>query len=196
MKAKPFTTQITGGVHKGKKLLLPAKDTTRSSKSILKGSLFDTLQYDLHGNYFVELFGGSGAIGLEALSRGAKEVWFIEKDQKAYDTLLQNCRAIDATSTHPIRGDTFERYDEVIEAIRQRKGGAYLYFDPPFDIRAGMEEIYERVLELISRTPPSIVRMIILEHRTKIVLPPTIGPFRLKKSRKFGKSSLSYYDVA
>jgi len=196
MRADSLSTRIMGGRYKGRKLLLPSLSTTRSSKSILKGSLFDTLQHDLYGSLFAELFGGSGAIGLEALSRGAKEVWFIEKDPGAYETLLRNCRAIDAVHTHPLKGDTFERYHEVVEAIKERKERAYLYFDPPFDIREGMEEIYKRVLDLIAQTPPQIVKMIIIEHRTKLTLPEKIGPFTLKKRKKFGKSSLSYYEVA
>ncbi len=187
---------ITGGRYKGRKILLPSIPTTRSTKAILKGSLFDTLQHDLHGALFAELFGGSGVIGLEALSRGADEVWFIEKERIAYETLVRNCRAIDAERTHPILGDTFARYGEVIGHMRARRKPIYLYFDPPFDIREGMEEIYQKVMDLIEKTPPESIAAIILEHRSKIALDERIGPFALKKSKKFGKSALSYYHVA
>ncbi|NOR55630.1 MAG: 16S rRNA (guanine(966)-N(2))-methyltransferase RsmD, partial [Sulfurovum sp.] len=70
-KIKIFTTTITGGEYKGKKVEIPDIFTTRSSKGILKESLFNTLQFDIMDKNFVEVFSGSGSIGLEALSRGA-----------------------------------------------------------------------------------------------------------------------------
>ena len=65
MVTKPLYTTISAGKYKGKKLELPSLESTRSTKAILKGSLFDTLQYELIDNAFVEVFGGSGSIGLE-----------------------------------------------------------------------------------------------------------------------------------
>jgi len=76
-----FRTQIIGGEFKGKFIEIPNISTTRSSKSILKESLFNTLQFDIIDKNFVEVFSGSGSIGLEALSRGAKKCYFIEYKQ-------------------------------------------------------------------------------------------------------------------
>ena len=73
-------TKIIGGKYKGKKIKLPPLSVTRSSKSILRESLFNTLQQDIAGKNLVEVFAGSGSIGLEAISRGAKKVFFIEKN--------------------------------------------------------------------------------------------------------------------
>src|SRR5690554_5874058 len=92
---KVFTTTINAGKHKGKKLEIPAIDTTRSSKSILRESLFNTLQFDIIDKNFVEVFGGSGSVGLEALSRGAGDAYFIEYNHTAYRILEKNARNID-----------------------------------------------------------------------------------------------------
>ncbi len=190
-----FSITITGGTYKGKKLESASLSTTRSTKSILKGSLFDTLQFDIIDQNFIEVFGGSGSMGLEAVSRGAKKAYFIERDNHAYKVLKRNCEMIDNMRTFALKGDSFEIYPKLIEEFAQKSEQAYLYFDPPFDIREGMEDIYEKVLSLIENTPKDIVVMIIVEHATGTKMPEVIGAFRQKKSKKFGKSSLSYYIV-
>ncbi len=190
-----FNITITGGTYKGKKLESASLSTTRSTKSILKGSLFDTLQFDIVDQNFIEVFGGSGSMGLEAVSRGAKKAYFIERDSKAYSVLKRNCDTIDSVRTSAIKGDSFEVYPKLVEELKQKNEKAYLYFDPPFDIREGMEDIYEKVLSLIENTPKEIVIMIIIEHATTTKMAENIGVFRQKKSKKFGKSSLSYYIV-
>ena len=188
-----FQLTIAGGKYKGKKLQSASLDTTRSTKSILKGSLFDTLQFDIVDDVFVEVFGGSGSMGLEAVSRGASRAYFIERDKKAYRVLEENCKSIDNLKCKTYLGDSFEVYPSIVTELEKEDKKAYLYFDPPFDIRDGMEDIYERVLKLIEDTPVSVVHLLIIEHATKTAMPETIGSFNLKKSKKFGKSSLSYY---
>ena len=108
METKKLFTTIQAGKYKGKKLLLPSLERTRSTKSVLKGSFFDTFQYEIIDQHFVEVFGGSGSMGLEALSRGAKHAYFIEYDQKAFSTLKENCKSIDSNATTCYQGDAFK----------------------------------------------------------------------------------------
>lgn len=190
-----FYITITSGTYKGKKLESASLATTRSTKSIIKGSLFDTLQFDIVDQNFIEVFGGSGSMGLEAVSRGAKKAYFIERDASAYKVLKRNCEMIDRMKTSAIKGDSFEAYPKLVAEFVANEEKVYLYFDPPFDIREGMKDIYDKVLSLISNTPKEIVMMIIIEHSTKTKMPESIGDFRQKKSKKFGKSALSYYIV-
>lgn len=192
-KDKKLFIQINGGKYKGKKITLPSLETTRSSKSILRESLFNTIQFDIVDKNFVEVFGGSGSMGLEALSRGAKDVYFIEKDHNAYAVLKKNASSLDSTHTHLTLGDSFEVYDEVIKRV---DGESYFYFDPPFDIRDGMEGIYDKVLNLIEKTPADKVIMIVIEHMTKNTMPESIGVYKKRKFKKFGRSSLTYYEVS
>ena len=77
MKSKVIS-KIVGGKYKNRVLELPSLEVTRSSKSILKESFFNVLQFDIIDTLFIEAFGGSGGIGLEALSRGAKHSYFCE----------------------------------------------------------------------------------------------------------------------
>ena len=108
-KIKIFTTNIIGGKYHGKKIEIPAINTTRGSKSILKESLFNTLQFELIDKNFVEVFSGSGSIGLEALSRGAGACYFIEHNREAYHILQQNVQKLDPSKCHLFYGDSFEK---------------------------------------------------------------------------------------
>ncbi len=192
MKGKPFV-KIEAGKYKNKKLSLPPSNTTRSTKSIVKNSFFDTVQFEIIDKIFFEVFGGSGSMGLEAISRGADFAYFIEKDKEAYNTLLKNCKVIDREKTKALLGDSFELYEEIISLIKLSDNKAYIYFDPPFEIREGMEDIYQKVYELIENTPANITQMITIEHRSKVDIPEKIGDFEKIKSRKFGKTTLSHF---
>ena len=190
MVTKPLFTTISAGKYKGKKIALPSLDSTRSTKAILKGSLFDSLQYDIVDEVFVEVFGGSGSMGLEALSRGAKHAYFIEKNKAAYQTLKSNCKIIDEAHTTPLQGDSFVLFPTLLSSLSSK---AYFYFDPPFSIRKGMEDIYQKVIDLIASIPVDKMHLIVIEHMSTLALPEQIGVYTLQKTKKFGNSSLSYY---
>ena len=190
-----LTTRIIGGKYRGKKIALPSKSVTRSSKARLRESLFNTIQFDLIDKNFVEMFGGSGSVGLEAISRGAKRAWFIEFDPDAYRTLRSNCRLIDASKCDVRHGDAFEVLPQILKEIENEGEKAYIYIDPPFSIREGHTDIYERVIDTIARIDPGVVHMIVVEHMTKFDFPDRIGPFRRVKFKKFGKSALSFYSL-
>ncbi|WP_457592802.1 16S rRNA (guanine(966)-N(2))-methyltransferase RsmD [Hydrogenimonas sp.] len=192
-KNRELYTYIIGGKYRGKKIALPSKEVTRSSKSRLKESVFNTLQFDLMGKNFIEMFGGSGSVGLEALSRGAEKAWFIEKDDDAFKTLRSNCIGIDASRCDLRKGDAFEIVPEILGEMRVEGEKTFLYIDPPFSIREGKSDIYERVLALIEKIDPDLIHSIIVEHMTKVEFPYKIGSFEKRKEKKFGKSSLSYY---
>jgi 16S rRNA (guanine966-N2)-methyltransferase len=190
---KRLTTRIIGGKYKGKKIELPDIGVTRSSKSRLKESFFNTLQFDLVGSNFIEMFGGSGSIGLEALSRGAKRVWFAELDRDAYKTLTKNCQSLDASRCDIRQGDAFTIVPLILESLKNEGEKCYLYIDPPFSIREGHEKIYEKVIDFIATVDPAVIHAVVVEHMSSYPFPEEIGPFERKKYKKFGKSSLSYY---
>jgi len=194
-RVKVFKTPIIAGKYKGKQLLIPANDNTRSSKTILRESLFNTISYDVVDTNFVEMFAGSGSIGFEALSRGANKVYFIEKNRDALQVLEDNANNIDSKNSIIISGDAFELFDNIYKNLSAQNKDAIFYFDPPFSIREGMEDIYDKCINLISKVKDNFVKMVIIEHMSSLDLPNSIGNLELAKSRKFGKSSLSYYRI-
>ena len=115
-------TQISSGIYKGKRLALPALSSTRSTKSIVKGSFFDTWRAELRGTAFIECFGGSGAMALEALSNGAKNVYAIEKDAAAHKIMRKNFELF-GLSANAILGDCFERLPEILHELQADMNG-------------------------------------------------------------------------
>lgn len=191
--AKPITKKIISGKYKGKTLNLPSMTTTRSSKSIVLESFYNTIQFNIIDANFVELFSGSGSIGLEALSRGAKQIFFMERDRNALKVLQENIAQTDPNACEVYRGDTFDNIGAVVKRLKSMNEDAYFYIDPPFSIREGHEDIYLKMINLIEKLPVDVVNMIIIEHMTGLELPDTLGAFTKIKSKKFGKTSLSYY---
>ncbi|WP_297434326.1 16S rRNA (guanine(966)-N(2))-methyltransferase RsmD [Sulfurimonas sp.] len=195
MKNRQLTKKIIAGKYKGKTLNLPSKTTTRSSKTIVLESFFNTLQFDIVDAHFVEVFSGSGSIGLEALSRGAKTIYFMEKDREAIKTLKENMAKTDPNACMVFSGDSFSNINAVISRLKKEKEDAYFYIDPPFSIREGMEDIYDKTLRLIENLPQENVKMIIIEHMSGLELPETIGIYSRQKSKKFGNTTLTYFKV-
>ena len=115
-------TQISSGIYRGKKLALPALSSTRSTKSIVKGSFFDTWRAELRGAAFIECFGGSGAMALEALSNGAKNVYAIEKDAAAHKIMQKNFELF-GLGANAILGDCFERLPEILQELQAGTNG-------------------------------------------------------------------------
>ena len=211
-------TQISSGIYRGKKLALPALSSTRSTKSIVKGSFFDTWRAELRGAVFIECFGGSGAMALEALSNGAKNVYAIEKDVAAPKIMRKNFELF-GLGANAILGDCFERLPEILYELQANMNGrsganssgshtansrensisdparrVFVYLDPPCAIRQGFGGIYERVLALIVRLGSAQCELLIaIEHMSELELPLKIGDFVLLKSRKFGATTMSYY---
>ena len=194
MKSKPLTKKIVMGKYRGKTLKLPSMITTRSSKNIVLESFFNTIQFEIIDSTFVEVFSGSGSIGLEALSRGASSVIFMERDREALKVLKENISQTDPSACEIFAGDSFLNIDTVVKTLKRKNEDAYFYIDPPFSVREGMEDIYEKMIEMIASLPKDVVRLIIIEHMTGLEIPQTIGEFELKKSKKFGNTTLTYME--
>ena len=189
--------KIIGGKYRGKKLYMSNKETTRSTKQILKESVFNSLQFDVPDSTWVEMFSGVGSIGLEAISRGAKKAYFIEKDPEAAKVLKRNIDSLkeeDKEKCEIILGDAFDRVWDIIDELKRNKDKAFFYFDPPFAIREGYEDIYEKVQNLIKTLPKINVKKILIEHQSDYEFPEIIGKYKKNKTRKFGKSAVSFYE--
>jgi len=193
MKKSIITTQIIAGKYKGKKLELPSLEVTRSSKARLKESFFNVLQFDIIDKVFIEAFGGSGSIGLEAISRGAKKAYFIELNKNSYNTLVRNCRAIEMDKCQTTLGDTFVHLPTILNSLKNSSDELIVYIDPPFDFRDGMSDIYEKSFKLVEEIENENIVIICFEHETSIEIPDILGKFEKFKNKQFGKSSLTYF---
>ncbi|MDO8453401.1 MAG: 16S rRNA (guanine(966)-N(2))-methyltransferase RsmD [Sulfurimonas sp.] len=193
MKNKPVIKKIVAGKFKGKTIKLPSKITTRSSKAIVLESFFNTIGFDIIDSLFVEVFSGSGSIGLEALSRGAKKVIFMEKDGDAVRVLKENILQTDPSRCEVFIGDSFSNISAVVKQLKKSSEEAFFYIDPPFSVREGMEDIYDKMIAMIASLPKEQVKLIIIEHMSGLELPERINEFAKIKTRKFGNTSITYF---
>ena len=190
MKNNQYAT-ISTGKFKNKKITIPSTSGTRSSKAILRSSFFDTIRgYDCRGS-FIEAFAGSGLIGITALSEGFTKAYFVEKDRDVFGILLENLSFVTKKSYSAINSDSFLVLDDLIDSLKNK---TLIYYDPPFSIRQNNQDIYDRCFANIKNIKNQNISMISIEHMSGILLPDTLGMFNIIKTKKFGKSSLSYYE--
>lgn len=188
MKNSPFLV-INSGKFRGKRLEMPSKSTTRSTKSIVKGSFFDSFRYEIFGKNFIEMFGGSALMAAEAISNGALSARAIEIDSKAFLVTQKNTLSLKDENLIALKGDGFE----LVPQICQNLSDIVLYIDPPFDIRDGFSDIYQKVENMISNLPKDRIFLIAIEHISTYEPPQNLAKFTKFKSKKFGKTTLSYF---
>lgn len=196
------TLRVIGGKHKGLKLYAPK--VARPSKAILKESCFDTLGSYIIGMHFIEAFSGSGSMGIEALSRGAKKAVFFEQDKEALEILRQNLALIDKhTDKHTqkqnppksknyeiIQGDSLQNLPAFLTTLAD---SSILYIDPPFFIRQNYADIYEKCANIIAHIHSRALGLIIIEHSSLYAFKECLGCFSQVRTKRFGKSSLTYF---
>lgn len=187
--------KITTGILKNLPLMLNPNPSTRPTKSIVRQSCFNTIGSEIVGSVFIEGFGGCGSMGIEALSRGASRAIFFEKDTFAYEILLQNLTLAQKRESSLVfqtyNTDFFTAFWNIEKAVLSYN--VILYLDPPFCIREGMEDIYEQCFTFIRSLTQGFVNLIVFEHWSEYNIPHFIGDFGLHKTRKFGKTTLTYY---
>lgn len=193
MMTKIPSLKVIGGIYKGRNIQMAPLEITRSSKAILRESLFNTLNTNIVGVNFVEFFAGSGSIGIEALSRGAKFALFFEQNRKSYAILESNLTQIcgNKAQYQLILGDTFQHYKTALKALQSPCIG---YLDPPFDVRENMQDIYTKCFKMLEDLDANIFDLLILEHHSTLIPSKNIGAFKHLKTKRFGKSTLSYFE--
>lgn len=164
----------------------------RPTSDRLRETLFNVLGSDVAGSRFIDLFAGTGAIGIEALSRGASEVVFVESHSPATALIRRNLESLSirkgaqVLATDALRG---------LEKLASKgKGRAspydYVFVDPPYDAAKN----YARVLESLGSgnllAPGGIV---IAEHRRTFELPEEVGALQCFRVLKQGDAALSFY---
>ncbi len=120
--------RVNAGKYKGRKIEEPNPLITRPSKDIVKVGLFNIIRNEIPNSIFLDLFGGSGQIGIEALSRNAKKVYFVEKDRNSFKILKNNLSYIDSTY-YELINDDYKRY---LDSINNKIKFDIIFVDPPY----------------------------------------------------------------
>ncbi|GAA7905939.1 16S rRNA (guanine(966)-N(2))-methyltransferase RsmD [Helicobacter pylori] len=176
---------------------LPNIPSTRPTKAIVRESFFNTLQAEISGAHFIEVFSGSASMGLEALSRGAKSAVFFEQNKSAYKILLENIALFKNRLKKEIKIQTFlDDAFKLLSALCLKNGVLnVLYFDPPFET-SGFLGIYEKcfhALERLLNRSHSKNLLVVFEHESVHEMPKNLTTLAIIKQKKFGKTTLTYF---
>ena len=176
--------RIIAGTMRGMKLEAPAGDRVRPTLDRVRESLFNILAPDLEGATFLDLYAGSGANGIEALSRGALRAVFIDNHPQSAKCIRKNL----ATTRCEDRG-TCMSY-RLPEDLRRIPGTFSLIFaDPPFDYGD-----YTGLIEAIANANVLAAGgKLIVEHGFKSDLPEVAGHLTRTQERRYGKTELTFY---
>lgn len=129
--------RVNAGKYKGRKIEEPNPLTTRPSKDIVKVGLFNIIRNEVLNCTFLDLFAGSGQIGIEALSRSAKKVYFIEKDRNAFKILKNNLSYVPSLDYEVINNDYKLFLDNSLNILKFD----IIFVDPPYKMEINDEFI-------------------------------------------------------
>ena len=182
--------RVIAGKFKGSRLATFKSMSVRPTTDRVKESVFSILQEKVVNARLLDLCAGTGNIGIEALSRGAKQVTFLERNLKCLRLIEQNLQTCGLEPSNPqvqlIRADVTKGINTL--HIRS-KTFELIYFDPPYDA-----ELYNKCLSHISDT--SILEStgaLLVEHRKHTVLPLNFGQLTCDRQKQYGDTCLSFY---
>jgi 16S rRNA (guanine966-N2)-methyltransferase len=211
--------RVIAGTYRSRQLLAPSGNGTRPTSDRLRETLFNILAPRIPGCRFADLYAGTGAVGIEALSRGATHVWFTEKAEPALASIRANLKALKVTHGFTIEdrgtGALLERLAKAAQKARltsppdQSDGAAsavaaaklatpsllldLVYLDPPWEA----ETEYANTLHLLGSARGSATltpgALVVAEHSSKAPLAARYGELLQTRTLKQGDAALSFY---
>ena len=189
--------RVIAGTYRSRQLVAPKGTGTRPTSDRLRETLFDILAPRIAGCRFADLYAGSGAVGIEAISRGAAHVWFAEKAPPALAAIRANLKALRIAQGFAIeeRG-TGALLERLVNAAEKGADALDLvYLDPPCEAEAE----YEKTLHLLGSARGQAIlapgALVVAEHSSKTPLAATYGELVQTRTRKQGDAALSFYAV-
>lgn len=174
--------RVITGTARGKRLITAEGRDVRPTPERVKEALFSAIQFDLEGRKVLDLFAGSGQLGIEALSRGAEFALFVDQSPISIDHINRNLQNTElADKAKVIRGD----YAAVLMGMDQKFDFAFL--DPPY-----ASGLLSEALSTVQRHMNEH-GLIICEHPKEQTLPDEVKDFALKKIYRYGKVCISVY---
>ena len=180
--------RITGGEFGGRNLKVPKTDAIRPTQDRVREALFNIIQFEIAGADFLDLFAGSGAVGLEALSRGAKSVTFVEQNRKHIAILSENLTVLCSPSP-----STFTSSVVAADAYRwlatySGPGFSIGFADPPYAL--GEEKGYASVLATLAERGVIRAGGLFIAEMTAVQKAEETPGWELVRDRAYGKTRL------
>lgn len=185
--------RVIAGKYRGRNLKSPPSLEVRPTSDRLRETLFNIIASRIQGSRFLDLCAGSGAIGIEALSRGAAHVTFVDRSRKMCGLVEANldlCK-IPEEETDVVQAEASDFLSRSL--VAKKEPWDLVFFDPPY------ANNYNKVLNALSNQTNELLTgdgLVIVEHHHKKGLPNETGTLHRTRILKQGDSSLSFYQVA
>ena len=180
--------RVIGGQFRSRLLTAPRGTDTRPTSDRLRETLFNVLAPRIAGTVFVDLYAGSGAVGIEAISRGAAQAFFAESDKAALTALRANLQALGIRAQVESGGvPTLLK-----RMLASRQQADIVFLDPPYE----EEEEYQRTLTWLGGEGSALLTpggIVIAEHSRKLSLPDRAGELESYRTLRQGDASLTFY---
>ncbi len=179
--------RIIGGEWRGRKLDFPAIQSLRPTSDRIRETLFNWLQFDVIGAHCLDLFAGSGALGFEALSRGAASITFVDEHPKAISQIKSNAEILKTDSVHCIQADAFS----FLQSHGDSSKYDIVFLDPPFQ-----KEFLPKILAALSTE--NIFKsdsLIYIEMEKQLTLQDLPKNWQLKKEKTAGQVRYMLFQI-
>ena len=184
--------RVIAGIHRSRILKSLKGLALRPTSDRLRETLFNVLGPSVAGSRFLDLFAGTGAIGIEALSRGAAEVVFVENHPPAAALIRRNLASLGIRSGTTVLALDAHRTLEKLASRQQRAIARFdfIFLDPPY----AAAKDYSRVLEFLGSADTLASNgIVVAEHRRSLALPEAAGALLRYRVLKQGDAALSFY---
>lgn len=182
--------RIIAGEYKGRRLDSLEGMDIRPTSDKVRESLFNILGNAVIDSVFLDLFGGTGGVGIEALSRGAKHVVFVDASSKSIKVLKGNLERLNINKNVEVYNTDYTT--AISKLHKYGKEFDIIFIDPPY--RVG---IAEAALKEIDKHP--IIKqsgLIIVEHDSRDEMPERLGRLYKHRTKKYGNTTLSFYSIS
>jgi len=183
--------RVIAGKYRSRKLTAPAGMAIRPTSDRLRETLFDVVAAGVDGSTWIDLFAGTGAIGIEALSRGATMVHFVESSLRAVHAIRRNLSELGIQSGYQI----LERDAAVALRVLGQRGVVcdFCFLDPPYRRR----DNYEKILTLLAASPLlKVGAQVIAEHEKHFDPGEDFGALHRDRKLRQGDAVLSFYRLS
>lgn len=181
--------RVIGGIYRGRRLRTIEGLAVRPTSDRLRETLFNILTPVIAGSRLLDLCAGSGAVGIEALSRRAEHATFVEISRRACSVIEDNIRSLD------IKNEATIINREAISALKwmtaEDKQFDIIFFDPPY-----ASDLYEKVMKIVgSGDLLAEGGIMVVEYRAKTPPQSQYGKLQIYRQVKHGDSSLGFYSI-
>jgi len=174
--------RIITGTARGRKLSFPEGDRIRPTTSLVKESIFNIVQFDIEGRRVLDLFAGTGQLGLEALSRGAASCDFVDVSRDALSLVRKNLKST------ALEGGNVHQADALNFLIGRTKYDL-IFLDPPY----GYENLGEIINKIEQVDILSINGIMVCETDINLALPDVNSPYEKAREYRYGKVKITLY---